>query len=113
MTHAQALKKAKAITAQLVRKYQPKKVILFGSAAARRGPEPNDLDIFIIKDDVPIDSIVRMREVRSSIDHDLADFDVAVDYIIYTQNEFNRDLKLGDPFLRKAVLSKGITLYES
>lgn len=60
---------------QLVAKYHPEKVILFGSAA-RESEVINDVDIFIVKDDVPFLGAERIRQLYRLIDTDLP-----VDYL--------------------------------
>ncbi|MBI3443566.1 nucleotidyltransferase domain-containing protein [Candidatus Woesebacteria bacterium] len=106
MTQDEVLKQAKKVAQQLLEKYHPKKVILFGSAASNDLEEPNDLDFFLIKDQVPQRSIDRAREVDRLIDRE-----VACDFIVYTQQEFDQRLKLKDPFINKTIASKGIILY--
>lgn len=106
MTRDEALQQAKKVTQQLVKRYHPKKIILFGSVAADESDEPNDLDFFLIKDEVPQRAIDRVREVDRLIDRE-----VACDFIVYTQQEFNERRKLQDPFINKTIATKGVTLY--
>lgn len=92
------------ITDQLLRHYQPKKIILFGSAV-QSDKKPNDLDFFIINDNVPNRGIERMREVRSKIKKTMA-----ADFLIVTPEEFQERLRLGDPFLNH-IVTTGKVLY--
>lgn len=89
---------------QLVRKYSPSKVILFGSAAREDG-EANDVDLFIIKDDVPSIGAERVRQLYRLIDTDLP-----VDYIVYRPGEVAERISLGDPFLIE-ILRQGKVLH--
>lgn len=52
MDREAALKEIDNIKAQLIEKYKPEKIILFGSSAWGED-EINDIDLFIIKRDVP------------------------------------------------------------
>ena len=108
MTRKKALAEAKKITKQLVEKYHPLKVILFGSAARTSGPNPNDLDFLVIKDNVPYDGLERMREV-----HRLMNYDVATDFLVMKPAEFERGITLRDPFILQSVLGEGMVLYGS
>ncbi len=94
-----------SITGQIVSKYRPIKIILFGSAARGDYDEVNDLDFLIIKDDVPLTGIDRMRELDELIERN-----VAVDMLIYRSDELDKRIKLGDPFIR-AILREGRVIY--
>ena len=52
-------KEIQNITKQLIEKYGPEKIILFGSAARGNLNQANDLDFLIIKQDVPLYGIDR------------------------------------------------------
>jgi uncharacterized protein len=93
-----------ALRQQLVAKYAPEKIILFGSAAREAG-EVNDIDLFIIKDDVPHLGADRIREL-----YRLMDADLPVDYMVYRPEEVAERLFLGDPFV-VGVLKEGRVLY--
>ena len=98
-------KEIQSITRQLIEKYGPEKIILFGSAARGDYGKANDLDFLIIKQDVPLYGIDRMRELDEIIDRN-----VAADMLVYRPNEFDERVRLGDPFI-KAVLREGRILY--
>ena len=78
---------------QLIEKYQPDMVILFGSATWGKG-EVNDIDLFIVKSDVPYYGSDRLLEI-----YGLIKANAAVDYIIYKPEEIEGWLSLGDPLL--------------
>ena len=98
------LKEIDNIKNQLVEKYRPEKIILFGSAA-REGEEINDVDLLIIKKNVPFYGTDRMIEL-----YRLMDTMVAVDYVVYTPEEVSECLSLGDPFIKK-ILKEGKVIY--
>lgn len=104
MTRDQVQIQIDSIKNQLVKKYKPEKIILFGSAASGNMTADSDLDFFIIKNEKK-DPYQRMVEVSKLIERDMA-----VDFIIYTPGEFTRRLKLGDPFM-KMIMEEGRILY--
>ncbi len=93
------------IARQIVEKYHPEKIILFGSAARGGFTPDSDVDLLVIKKDVPRYGIDRMRELRRLIKKK-----VAADFLVYRPEEIEERLKMGDPFV-KAVLSEGKVLY--
>ena len=95
----------KKIVRQIIRKYRPMKIILFGSAGRREYDKVNDLDFLIIKRDVPLHGITRMRELDELIERDMA-----ADMLVYRPDEFDERIKLGDPFI-KTILKEGRVLY--
>jgi len=94
----------KNITSQIVAKYKPEKIILFGSAVwGKFGPD-SDLDFFVIKDDRRR-HIERMQEMYM-----LVDKNIAADFLVYTPKEVKTRLVLGDPFI-KMIFEEGRVLY--
>lgn len=89
---------------QLIEKYRPEKIILFGSAAWGED-EVHDIDLFIVKRDVPYYGDDRIREL-----YRLLDTDAPIDYVVYKPEEVEERLALGDPFVKK-VFKKGKVLY--
>jgi uncharacterized protein len=96
-----------AITNQLIDKYHPQKVILFGSSSINRfDPEKSDLDFLIIKESVPVQGRSRIYELDK-----LINYRIAADFIVYTPNELKSLLEAKDPFVT-SILKEGKTLYE-
>lgn len=93
------------ITAQLVEKYKPEKIILFGSAARGIVTPDSDIDLLIIKSNTPHYSADRIMEVSSLIERD-----VPVDFLVYRPDEFEKRLGLGDPFI-ELIVKEGKVLY--
>jgi predicted nucleotidyltransferase len=93
------------IVDQIIRKYNPLKVILFGSAARGEYDEVNDLDFLVVKQDVPLLGLARMRELDKLIDRNMA-----ADMLVYRPDEIEERVRLGDPFI-KTVLKEGRVLY--
>lgn len=95
------------IVEQLIRLYKPQKVILFGSLAEGQMHESSDIDLFIVKNDVPELGVDRIRQLDGMIKYGLA-----TDFIVYKSQELEQRLKIGDPFI-KNILDKGKVLYEA
>ncbi len=94
-----------SITAQIIKKYGPEKIILFGSAAKGELHSESDADFLIIKKDTPLYGADRIREISKIIKRD-----IPVDFFIYRPDEFNKRLSMGDPFL-KSIIKEGKVLY--
>ena len=93
------------ITAQIIKKYDPEKIILFGSAAKGELHSESDADFLIIKKDTPLYGADRIREISKIIKRD-----IPVDFFIYRPDEFDKRLSMGDPFL-KSIIKEGKVLY--
>lgn len=98
------LKEIENIKNQLIEKYKPEKIILFGSAAWGKG-EINDIDLLIIKTDTPYYGIDRMRELDRLIERN-----IAADMLVYRPEEIKDRLEMGDPFIKK-IFKDGKVLY--
>lgn len=98
------LKQLDNITTRLIEKYKPEKIILFGSAVWGEG-EIHDIDLFIVKREVPYYGEDRTREL-----YRLMDTDVPVDYIVYKPEEVEERIALGDPFVKK-IFKQGKFLF--
>lgn len=94
-----------SITAQIIKKYGPEKIILFGSAAKGESYSESDADFLIIKKDTPLYGADRIREISKIIKRN-----IPVDFLIYRPDEFNKRLSMGDPFL-KSIIKEGKVLY--
>jgi len=100
-------KEIQNIVSQLVHLYKPEKIILFGSLAKGRVKPGTDIDLFIIKSDVPEFGVDRIRQLDALIKYRLA-----TDFIVYRPEELEQRLKLGDPFV-KTILKEGKVLYDA
>ena len=72
------------ISRQIAKKYKPKKIILFGSAARGSFASDSDLDFFIVKDD-PRPGSERIYDVLGMFEHH-----VATDVLVYTPAEVKK-----------------------
>ena len=98
-------KEVERITAQIIEKYNPEKIILFGSAVRGEFSLDSDVDFLIIKKDTPLYGADRIRELSRLIERN-----VPVDFLIYRPEELDNRLKMGDPFL-KNIVKEGKILY--
>ena len=104
MTRPELMKQIESLVQQLVTRYAPEKVILFGSVASNE-TEVNDVDLFIVKNEVPRIGADRIRQLYRMMDTDLP-----VDYLVYRPSEVQERLILGDPFVT-GIFREGMVLY--
>ena len=101
-------KELKVITAQIIKKYQPQKIILFGSVADCNINESSDIDLLIIKENIPQRKIDRRYELSKLIDNKYA-----VDFFIYRSDEIEERLKDEDPFIENIIRNGKIIYVEN
>jgi predicted nucleotidyltransferase len=94
------------ILATLIEKYQPEKIILFGSLATDEIHEWSDIDLLIIKqtDKRPLD---RATDITAMLNYPR----IAMDIFIYTPQELEYLVKQGSQFIAE-ILEQGKVLYE-
>ncbi len=80
---------------------------MFGSLSHGRIREGTDIDLFVVKEDVPNLGVDRIRQLERLIKYRLA-----TDFIVYRPKEVEQRLKLGDPFV-VAVVKEGKVLYDA
>lgn len=86
-------------------KFQPQKIILFGSYAWGKPAEDSDIDLFLI-----MESHLRRDERSRMIQKIFSDRTFPLDIIVYTPKEIEDSLKRGNPFI-KEILTKGALLH--
>lgn len=91
---------------QLVEKYRPLKVVLFGSYAYGTPTKESDVDIFVI---LPFTgkSALKSAEILNKINPHFA-----IDLLVRTPREVQKRLELGDFFIHE-IIEKGKVLYEA
>jgi predicted nucleotidyltransferase len=99
-------KEIKKITKQIVKKYKPEKIYLFGSFAWGKPTRDSDLDLFIIKN-TQEKKLERIYKVYKF----LWDKKVPLDVLVYTPKEITKRLALGDFFIED-IIKNGKLLYE-
>ena len=98
-------KEVESITTQIVEKYNPEKIILFGSIVRGEIGPDSDVDILIIKRDTPLYGADRIRQLSRLIERN-----IPIDFLVYRPEEFEKRIEMGDPFLR-AIVKEGKVLY--
>lgn len=108
MGKKQIEKEIQSIVQQLIEKYKPQKIILFGSAAKGKFGSDSDLDFLIVKEGVDkLTGSERYRQVSR-----ILSYNVAADLLVYSPYEIKKRLYLEDPFI-KNILKEGRILYGS
>jgi HEPN domain-containing protein/predicted nucleotidyltransferase len=99
------LKALKNITQNIVHKYDPEKIILFGSYGTNRNKSDSDIDLLIIKN-----TEQRLIDRRIEVEHILRDRLSPIDIMVYTPQEVRYLFSIGSPFIDE-VMEKGRLLY--
>jgi len=94
------------VVAQIVEKFKPQKIILFGSYA-RGNPRPeSDVDLLVVMD-------TPLREVKQSLEiHQHLNVMFGLDLVVYTPKHLKERDDMGDWFVRD-ILKEGKILYEA
>lgn len=95
-----------ALAKDIVRKFRPQKIILFGSYAYGRPTRESDVDLLVIMQTTlrPVEQAVAIRRA--------VDARFPVDLLVRTPEQIERRLSLGDCFF-KEIVSRGRVLYEA
>lgn len=88
-----------------VKKYDPEKVILFGSQARGASDPYSDIDLVIVKK-THKPFLDRLKDVITLIKPNFA-----IDILVYTPEELQQMVSMGNPFVER-VLREGIVIYE-
>src|SRR5215208_565206 len=94
------------VVKQIVEKFKPQKIILFGSYA-RGDPRPeSDVDLLVVID-------TPLREVKQSLEiHQHLNVMFGLDLLVYTPNHLKERADMGDWFVRD-ILKEGKVVYEA
>ena len=98
-------KEIENITKQIVKKYKPEKIILYGSFAYGKPKSNSDIDLLIIKK-TNKRKVERIKEILMKIKSDLP-----LEPLVYSPKECRERLNLGDFFFLD-IFKKGKVLYE-
>jgi predicted nucleotidyltransferase len=91
---------------QIVERFHPAKIWLFGSFAHGTSMADSDVDLLVAMD-TPLRNVHQAVEIRKAVD-----FPFPVDLLVRTPKQIAERLALGDGFFRN-VLSQGVVLYEA
>ena len=97
-----------ALVARIVKEYNPRQVILFGSHAYGEPDSDSDIDLLILKetDDRFIDRWTKVQKILIG-----ASTSVAVDTVVMTPSEVQDRLARGDQWVAE-ILQRGKVLYD-
>ena len=98
-------KEIENITKQIVKKYKPEKIILYGSFAYGKPTEDSDVDLLVIKK-TNKRKVERIQELLMKIKSNLP-----LEPLVYSPKEYEERLDLGDFFFQD-IFKKGKVLYE-
>ena len=100
-----AKKEIQKITEQIVKKYKPEKIILFGSFAYGKSKPSSDIDLLIIKktNQKKVDRIKKVLMMTES--------NLPLEPLVYNPEEIKERLSLGDFFFQD-IIQKGKVVYE-
>jgi predicted nucleotidyltransferase len=90
---------------QIAEKFQPSKIILFGSYAYGTPRPESDVDVLVIMDS-PLKESELSFQIRKSIEYNFG-----IDLVIKTPKDLKRRIDLGDVLL-KEIVRKGKVVYE-
>ncbi|MDD3487345.1 MAG: nucleotidyltransferase domain-containing protein [Candidatus Moranbacteria bacterium] len=96
-----------AIIVENLKKYNPEKVILFGSWVWGKPKKDSDIDLLIVKD-TKKNPYKRMPEARKF----LHGIDFPFDVLVFTPKEIEERLRANDFFISE-IINKGKVLYET
>jgi len=96
------------IVEDIKNKYNPERIILYGSFAYGAPDENSDIDLLIIKEtsERPLDRRVRVRRMVDIRDSSYPAFSP----IVLTPEEIKQRLEIGDQFIQE-ILTRGEVLY--
>jgi predicted nucleotidyltransferase len=95
----------RAVVRQIVEKFQPKKIILFGSYAYGKPRPESDVDLLVV-----MDTSLRNVEQAIQIAHAI-DYHFGLDLLVRRPEQITERLAWGDFFMQE-VIEKGKVIYE-
>ena len=96
----------RAVAKQIADKFQPDKIILFGSYGYGKPRPESDMDLLVV-----MDTSLRSIEQAGRIARDI-DYHFGLDLLVRTPQQLAERLEMGDFFLRE-ITERGQVLYES
>jgi uncharacterized protein len=96
----------RTVAQRIAERFQPEKIILFGSYAYGHPKPESDVDLLVI-----MDTPLRSRQQRLEISRALSPRPFPLDIIVRTPRELAERIAMGDLFLRE-ITTRGKVLYE-
>ncbi len=94
------------VVRQIVEKFHPRRVILFGSHAYGMPDPDSDVDL-LVEMETPLRSVEQALEIRRSVE-----FPFPTDLLVRTPQQIAERVQMRDPFFLE-ILSRGKVLYEA
>lgn len=104
--HPIAMSAIQALAQRIADRFQPQKIILFGSYAYGHPKPDSDVDLLVI-----MDTALRSRQQRLEISRVLSPRPFPLDIIVRTPRELAERIAMGDLFLNE-IITRGKVLYE-
>ncbi len=95
-----------AVVRRIAEKFDPERIILFGSYAYGKPHPYSDVDLLVVMETKERPLAKQLQIVRALSPHPFG-----LDILVYTPQELASRMELGDYFLREAV-NKGQVVYE-
>jgi len=102
-------KKIKEIVKRIANKFEPERIILFGSYVYGHPKKDSDMDLLIVVRESSQPRFKRAREIRK---HLWGITDIPKDILVYTQKEIDEWREVEEAFIT-SVIKKGKILYEN
>jgi predicted nucleotidyltransferase len=96
----------RAVAQRIAERFEPERIILFGSYAYGHPKPESDVDLLVI-----MNTPLRSRQQRLEISRALSPRPFPLDIIVRTPEELQERIALGDMFLREITI-RGKVLYE-
>jgi len=94
------------VVRQVIEKFNPQRIVLFGSYAAGKPRPESDVDLLVV-----MDTPLRESEQAYQICREI-DYLFGLDLIVISPRRLKQRLEWGDTFL-KEITQQGVMLYES
>ena len=101
-----SMQNIRGLVRRIADKFQPEKVVLFGSYAYGNPGSESDVDLLVV-----MNTSLSSRQQRLKISQAISPRPFPLDIIVRTPEELETRLKLGDPFLHE-VMTRGRVVYE-
>ncbi|HSN76929.1 MAG TPA: nucleotidyltransferase domain-containing protein [Anaerolineae bacterium] len=96
----------RAVADKIARRFEPERILLFGSYAYGTPTPESDVDLLII-----MNTPFRSRQQRLAISRALSPRPFPLDIVVRTPEEIRERLALGDPFVHE-ITTRGKVVYE-
>jgi predicted nucleotidyltransferase len=93
------------VVRQIIEKFEPRKIILFGSYARQEPKAASDVDLLVIMETALTETEQAVQILQN------IEYHFGLDLLVRSPKNLLHRLELGDPFLQD-IMSEGIVIYE-